>query len=177
MQTGGFGRKGLEAGAQLPQRGPFPAQRKTAPDAELAAKRAAFIAAERARTPGAEITVDQPELSNEQSEKVLRQTNHGPVGTKKSMLLAYICWYFAGPISAHRFYLGDTDMAIKQCGGFVGGLLLLFLGAILQISFVSSAGVVVMLGAFLWVLADIFFIPGLCRKANAPLLAPGRIFD
>jgi TM2 domain-containing membrane protein YozV len=64
-----------------------------------------------------------------------RVTNQGP-----SMVLAYLFWFFLGLVSAHRFYLGRP------------------LSAILQIlSFFIIIG-------FIWLLVDIFLIPGMVRE-------------
>jgi TM2 domain-containing membrane protein YozV len=64
-----------------------------------------------------------------------RVTNQGP-----SMVLAYLFWFFLGLVSAHRFYLGRP------------------LSAVLQIlSFFIIIG-------FIWLLVDIFLIPGMVRE-------------
>ena len=31
---------------------------------------------------------------------------------KKSAVIAYLLWFFAGPVGAHRFYLGRTGSAV-----------------------------------------------------------------
>jgi TM2 domain-containing membrane protein YozV len=64
-----------------------------------------------------------------------RVTNQGP-----SMVLAYLFWFFLGLVSAYRFYLGRP------------------LSAVLQIlSFFIIFG-------FIWLLVDIFLIPGMVRE-------------
>jgi hypothetical protein len=76
-------------------------------------------------------------LSTEQQILVeARLTNEG-----KSMVLAYVFWFFLGFFAAHRFYLKD-DLAIFQ-------LILNFL----------------VIG-LLWTLVDLFLIPGLVEKSR-----------
>lgn len=66
-----------------------------------------------------------------------RVTNDG-----KSILLAYLFWFFLGIFSAHRFYLGRPGSAILQ-------ILTYFI-----------------LIGFVWLLVDAFLIPGMIRKSN-----------
>jgi TM2 domain-containing membrane protein YozV len=116
------------------------------PDADLAARRAAFLAAERARShqppPGDEIAAAaRPVLVRE-----------------KSLSTAYLLWFFLGGLSAHRFYLGSPASAAIQ-------LTLTPLGYGLLIG-KSQAGYAILLCAWLWILADLFIIPSLVRAAN-----------
>lgn len=182
MQGGGFGRKGLGEGAAPPQRGVIPAQRAPSVDSEMAAKRAAFIAAERAR----QLDGDFPERAgedhhpdySERTEDLLRQTPYRTAaGKKKSLMLAYVYWYFAGPVSAHRFYLGETSSAIKQSGAFFCGLIVMTIGFFAQSHAITVGGVISICLAFGWIMLDMFYLPGLCRKANAVQYEPHRIFD
>lgn len=64
-----------------------------------------------------------------------RVTNDGP-----NMAVAYLLWFFLGFVSAHRFYLGRTGSAILQI-----------------LSFFIIIG-------FLWLLIDVFLIPGMVRS-------------
>ena len=78
-------------------------------------------------------------------EKILieqRVTNEGP-----SIVLAYVLWFFLGDFSAHRFYLGRTGTAILQ----------ILLNCILI--------------GFIWVVLDLFLIPGMVRAKQASLRA------
>lgn len=78
---------------------------------------------------------------------------------KKSLVVAYLLWFFLGSLGGHRFYAGKTGSAI-------GMLILFILGFVL-----SAVGV----GAFLlavlgiWVIVDAFLIPGWIRKKNTLL--------
>ncbi|MDQ0428511.1 TM2 domain-containing membrane protein YozV [Planomicrobium stackebrandtii] len=59
----------------------------------------------------------------------------------KKPLVAYLLWFFLGTLGAHRFYLGNTGMAI--CMILFGWLTL-----------------------FIWPLIDVFFIGGRIRAVN-----------
>ncbi|WP_035714843.1 TM2 domain-containing protein [Azorhizobium doebereinerae] len=71
---------------------------------------------------------------NEQILIETRLANDGP-----SLVLAYLFWFFLGIVSAHRFYLGRPGTAVLQ-------ILTFFIGI-----------------GFLWLLVDVFLIPGLAR--------------
>ena len=59
----------------------------------------------------------------------------------KSMVLAYVFWFFLGFFSAHRFYLRN-DLAIFQ----------------LILNFLIIGGI--------WTLLDLFLIPGMVRNSR-----------
>jgi TM2 domain-containing membrane protein YozV len=125
-----------------------------APDADLAARRAAFLAAERARS-------HQPAHGEEIAAAAK------PVFVReKSLSTAYLLWFFFGGVSAHRFYLGSPASGAIQ-------LTLTPLGYGLVIG-KSPAGFAILLCAWLWILADLFIIPSLARKANEPV-RPGAV--
>ncbi len=71
----------------------------------------------------------------------------------KSIGVAYVLWLFFGMLGAHRFYLGRTGTAIAI-------LLLTLISAIL--SFVGI-GLLLFLIPAIWVLIDVFLIPGMAR--------------
>lgn len=128
MSAASFGRKG--AGA----------------DAEMAARRAAFLAEERAR-----------------SQRPAPSEDHRPSSTpvlvrEKSLGTAYLLWFFLGGLSVHRFYLGfPTSGAIQV------GLVMLGYGLIFS---KSPAGLIFLLGWSVWLLADAVLILGLHRRAS-----------
>jgi hypothetical protein len=177
MQGGGFGRKGLADGAAMPQRQAFPAQRAQAADPEIAAKRAAFLAAERARSAELANTV-APEPEDEgigyskHADRLMEQSGFRQVGKAKSMAFAYLWWFILGQVSAHRFYLGHKESAFRQLGVFVISMVLILLPRP-----IGYLGIAVFFVWLLWIIADVFLIPGLCRRANQELTAPARIFD
>ena len=75
---------------------------------------------------------------------------------KKSLLVAYLLWWFLGIFGAHRFYLGRTGSGV----------------AMLVITLVSIPLVAAFLGMFtifisiIWAFVDAFLIPGICREFN-----------
>jgi TM2 domain-containing membrane protein YozV len=86
---------------------------------------------------------------------------------KKSLLVAYLLWFFLGYIGAHRFYLGRP----------VSGFLMLALSAITLVLSLVSFGFL----AFLWVvvglwwLIDALLIPGIVAGRNTRIA--DRIFS
>jgi TM2 domain-containing membrane protein YozV len=73
---------------------------------------------------------------------------------RKSVGAAYLLWFFLGGFGAHRFYLAQTGTAVAQ-------LLLLLLGWIPFFIGWAVLGV--------WVLVDVFLIPGIAREENMRL--------
>jgi TM2 domain-containing membrane protein YozV len=79
---------------------------------------------------------------------------------RKSVGVAYLLWFFVGWLGAHRFYLGQTGTGVAQ-------LLLTLIGAVLA---------VVIIGFFLlaivgvWLLVDLFLIPGMVQNHNMQLI-------
>jgi len=118
-------------------------------DADLAARRAAFLAEERARaTRGA----------GDSAETGFRPAS-GPVFVReKSVGTAYLVWFFFGGLSAHRFYLG-----FPASGAIQLALTPLGYGLILG---KSPVGFAVLACVWLWILCDAFVIPSLARTAN-----------
>lgn len=126
---GGFGRKGTVDGAAL------------------AARRAAFLADERARalSPGAS-----------------SGAGHAPVPPvfirEKSTGVAYLLWFFVGGLAVHRFYLGFSTSGAIQASLVPIAYAMMVAG--------SLAGALPLFASALWLLADLFMIPGLTRQAN-----------
>ena len=98
-------------------------------------------------------------------------------GPRKSMLLAYVLWWFGYAFSAHRFYLGDTAGAVKQCGLFLGSLVLMIGGGMANSTPVVVIGTIGLCIGFGWFMVDMFRIPGMCRRANAGPDLPNRYFE
>lgn len=74
---------------------------------------------------------------------------------KKSVLVAYILWFFLGMTGAHRFYASKGKVAaiIQLVSSIIG-----FLTTFIFIGFL----ILFVLGV--WVLIDAFLIPGMVRK-------------
>jgi hypothetical protein len=77
----------------------------------------------------------------------------------RSLALAYLFWFVAGQGSLHRFYCGQTQSALMQIGLLVGSVLF-------ALVFVPVAAVGIIIW-FLWLLADLFLIPGMLRRFKA----------
>lgn len=82
---------------------------------------------------------------------------------KKSLLVAYVLWFFLGYVGVHRFYLGKV----------VSGLVMLALSAIILVLTFVSFGFLSFLWVIvgLWWLIDALLIPGIAAGRN------GRIAD
>ena len=136
-----------------------------APDPELAARRAAFVAAERARAAAA--PADDPNGRDTMDGFSRPAPIDRPYASTKTTSTAYLFWLLLGGFAAHRFYLGFTTSAIIQ-------ILLTPIGYALLLS-KSPAGFLLVGAAGIWMIADAFLIPGLVRQANdrarRPLLA------
>lgn len=80
---------------------------------------------------------------------------------KKSLLVAYLLWFFLGYVGAHRFYLG------RPLSGFI---MFAFSGVVLLLSLVSF-GLLGFLWALvgLWWLIDALLIPGIAAGRNSDI--------
>jgi TM2 domain-containing membrane protein YozV len=131
-----------------------------APSVDLAARRAAFLAEERARAQAAPAPAPTggtraAGIDDGFSRPPLTER---PFVSRKTMGTAYLLWFFLGGLSAHRFYLGFRVSAIIQ-------MLLTPLGYAMLLS-KSPAGLLLVPAAGLWILVDVFLIPGMVTKAN-----------
>lgn len=194
-----FGRKGIAPGqAAMPAQrqgfgaAPRPATPIDPEAAEIAARREAFLAAERARREELSDAGDDP-LShlrngtarpatrreddgwNPMSQDALREVSRRGSGADyaaattrsyvfgdprgRSLLVAYVLWYFCSPLGLHRIYCGHKESGLAQMGLFFGAIVLAFIWVPLGL---LSIG-----GWFLWILADLFLIPGMMRRFKA----------
>lgn len=80
---------------------------------------------------------------------------------KKSLLVAYLLWYFLGPFGAHRFYLGRQGSAIAQLLVTIISVPLCFL----LIGFIGLAVIGI------WWLVDAFLIPAMAEEFNLGLIS------
>ncbi|MBL8573411.1 MAG: TM2 domain-containing protein [Hyphomicrobiaceae bacterium] len=78
------------------------------------------------------------------------------VSKEKSMLVAYLLWFFLGGIGAHRFYCGKVASGLVQAGMMVFGVLTMVL--IIGLPLVIAAG--------LWALVDAAFVHRWVRRHN-----------
>jgi TM2 domain-containing membrane protein YozV len=127
-------------------------RKQTADGAALVARRAAFIAEERARA---------AQLA--QGGSGFESPRPGPAATpayvrEKGLGTAYLLWFFLGGLSVHRFYLGYSSSGAVQLSLPLIGYALLASGSLTGLIFTAAAG--------LWILADGFMIPGMQRACN-----------
>ena len=69
---------------------------------------------------------------------------------KKSLVVAYLLWWFLGYFGAHRFYLGHVGSGV------------------VTLIFIGIFGVLIV---GLWWLIDAFLIPGIVKRSNMRLAA------
>ena len=81
---------------------------------------------------------------------------------KKSTLLAYVFWFFLGPFGAHRFYLRNIVSGTA--------LLLVTLACFVVTRQTYGAYVFVFIVPAVWLIVDVFLIPGKVRRFNAKLM-------
>lgn len=158
MASASFGRKGLAAdviGQPARRRARFgqAAAAPVAPSRDPAAdRRAAFLAAERARAADA----DEGQPVTGAGAGVARDPTL--FVREKSLATAYLLWLFLGGFSAHRFYLATPLTAIAQ-------VFLWYVSLMFYMSGQPGAGYLLTAG-WLWIIGDAFFIPKLRDAAN-----------
>lgn len=82
---------------------------------------------------------------------------------KKSLLVAYVLWWFLGTLGAHRLYMGRI----------ASGLLMLVISAVSWVLTIIVIGAVGLAFIGIWWLIDAFLIPGMVRDHNMRLI--GRL--
>ena len=80
---------------------------------------------------------------------------------KKSVLVAYLLWFFLGWLGLHRFYLGYMLSAVLM-------LLLWVVGTVLSVVLI---GYVILVVPVLWWAVDALLIPGMARAKNNEIIA------
>ncbi len=170
--SSGFGRKGIDTAlppsraiANTTARRAFTQAPVPDHDDGLSPEARAFIAAERARRS------DEPSTGPAATE-FASATAYRPAAARpsRSLLLAYVLWWFGSPIGAHRIYLGAYQSAAAMAALFCGGLLMLLVSPLLGIGLLVGWGG--------WHGVDFFLIPGLHRryKASQPTTDLARVF-
>ena len=74
----------------------------------------------------------------------------------KEVWIAYLLWFIGGTLGVHRFYLGETNTAVAMVITFVIG----WATTVILVGFLILG----VLG--IWVIVDLFTIPGMVEKAN-----------
>ena len=78
---------------------------------------------------------------------------------KKSAVVAYLLWFFLGGFGAHRFYLGLPGT----------GAALLIITMLSLLFMVTGIGLFTIWISIIWIIVDLFLIPGITRKHNVAL--------
>ncbi|KWV90660.1 hypothetical protein AUC45_15385 [Erythrobacter sp. YT30] len=68
-------------------------------------------------------------------------------------------WFILGQLSIHRFYCGQSESAWFQIALFIGSLVTLFV--------FPPIGAVGIIAWIIWIIADLFLIPGMMRRFKA----------
>lgn len=95
------------------------------------------------------------QLSNEEKILVNSEISNG----KKSVGIAYLLWFFLSSLGIHRIYLG------RKMSGFT----MLLLNVLGWLTLVFAIGFIFFTILALWVLVDLFLIPGMVRQENDKL--------
>lgn len=74
----------------------------------------------------------------------------------KSLVIAYLLWFFFGQLGIHRFYTGRVGTGIAQLILGIAGWATTWIGI----------GWVLLAILWLWLFIDIFLIPGMCRQSR-----------
>jgi TM2 domain-containing membrane protein YozV len=167
--SGGFGRKGVMAGSPVPRAfgsaagsamgsNSRPAPPAANPDDGLSPQARAFLAAERARKAEGRPAPGPMTDAFAATASASAAGNRYTLSTRpeRSLLLAYVYWWFCGILGAHRFYLGAYQSAAVMPVLFFGGLLVM-----LATPLPGVAMICICVG---WNLVDAFLIPGLYRR-------------
>lgn len=128
-------------------------------DEEMARRREAFIAEERARS--ARLATESVGAGAARFGAAGSRPGSSPrpvIVREKSLGAAYALWFCFGAVGAHRFYLGFPVSGVILAGAWMTCWMMLLGG------FLLAAPVMIFMA--LWILGDAFFIPSLHRKAN-----------
>ena len=93
---------------------------------------------------------------------------------KKSALLAYVIWFFLAGLAGHRFYLRRYRSAVIMLLLWLAGVLLIVFSLVAARTSEAGDAVrslavfapVVLAIPAIWVVVDLFLIPGMVRKFN-----------
>ena len=152
-----FGRKGMADTAPSGRRAQFIAPKAPVAANEAAARRDAFIAAERARS-GTTAEAD-PMASAARAKEIGLPVFPG----RKSVAVAYSLWFGLWAISAHRFYVKAWISGIAQTALWYVSLMFWMAG--------TKPAFYPLLAGLSWIAADLFLIPGMVRAHNERLQA------
>ena len=79
---------------------------------------------------------------------------------RKSIFLSYVLWFFLGGLGLHRFYLQRTGSAVIL-------ILLTIFSVATALAYIGLVGLVIV---GIWLLVDLFLIPGMVNSWNNNLV-------
>lgn len=79
---------------------------------------------------------------------------------KKSLLVAYLLWWFLGWAGGHRFYLGSI----------AGGVMMLILFVVSLLLTLVLIGYLGLMAWWVWWVVDAFLLPGMASQSNMRLI-------
>jgi TM2 domain-containing membrane protein YozV len=95
-------------------------------------------------------------MSSLQAEMLIEQK---VANAQKSTGVAYLLWFFLGGFGGHRFYLGKTGTAVAQ----------------LIITIVGFFTLIPLIVTGIWLLVDLFLIPGIIREHSEKVRHDARL--
>ncbi|WP_174613390.1 TM2 domain-containing protein [Virgibacillus ihumii] len=78
----------------------------------------------------------------------------GEAVSQKSIVIAYLFWFFLGQLGIHRIYTGRTGSGIIQ----------IILGVLGWLTTSILIGWIFLIPLWIWLFIDIFLIPSMCRN-------------
>ena len=90
-----------------------------------------------------------------------------PLG--RSLVVAYIMWYFADVLGIHRGYCGSAETGWYQFGLFVGSI-------VISVIFLPL-GLLGFLAWAIWLFADLFMMPGMMKRFKAAHEYDAGVFE
>lgn|SRR5699024_9970757 len=96
-------------------------------------------------------------LKKDMSEKQLSIVNSELENQKKSMLVAYLIWFFLGGLGVHRFYVGKTGSGVAMLGLWVLGMLT---------TWILFIGFFFLFVVYVWAIIDAFLLHAFVNTMN-----------
>ena len=135
-----------------------PIERQLADEDGIEARRAAFVAEERARAEGAAAVLPFAAATETALRAFKAQVEFAALPADRSLKIAYALWFVTGLAGGHRFYLRRPLTGAIQALLFLGCV-----GAVLIQYYPAFAGLAL---SWLWMLGDGFLIRRMYRTAG-----------
>jgi TM2 domain-containing membrane protein YozV len=100
------------------------------------------------------LVAEVPQVGNDTLALMRFETN------RKSVGVSYLLWFLLGLFGGHRFYNRRFGSAIAQLLLSIVGLILSFAGV----------GFIVLGIVWIWIIIDLFLIPGMVKRHNSELV-------